>query len=345
MTAPKADLRVAVIGVGVMGADHVARLSTRTSGARVAVVNDHLPAKAAQLAATIPGCRAVEDPLAAIADPDVDAVVLASPGPAHHEQLLACLQHRKPVLCEKPLATDSDTALDVVRREAALGLRLIQVGFMRRFDDEYRQLKAVLDAGELGRPLLMHCVHRNRDVHAGFDSAMVVRDSLVHEVDVVRFLLDEEIASIQIVCPATNPGAPAGLQDPQVAILRTASGRHVDVELFVTTGVGYEVRTEVVGERGSALIGLEVGLVRKSADGGWGGGIAADFRGRFSRAYDIQVQRWVDAVAAGARTGDHIDGPGAWDGYAAAAVCAAGVRSLETGRAEPVALAAREASQ
>lgn len=155
------DLRVAVVGVGIMGADHVARLTSKISGAHVAVVNDYLTEKAEQIAAGIPGCRVIADPLDAIADAHIDAVVLATPGPTHDKQLLACLEHGKPVLCEKPLTTDAETSLEVVKREAELGKRLIQVGFMRRFDHEYAALKAMLDSGELGRPLLLHCAHRN----------------------------------------------------------------------------------------------------------------------------------------------------------------------------------------
>jgi len=331
------ELRIGVLGVGVMGADHVARITSKISGARVSVVNDYLTEKAEQIAQSVPGCRAIADPLDAIADPDVDAVLLATPGPTHEKQLLACLEHDKPVLCEKPLTTDVATSLEVVKREAELGKRLIQVGFMRRFDHEYAQLKALLDGGELGRPLVMHCAHRNPVVPPNFDSSMIVKDSLVHEVDVTRFLLDEEITSIQIIKPEPNPGAPVGLQDPQIAILRTESGRHVDVELFVTTGVAYEVRTEVVGELGSAMIGLDVGLIHKAAPGRWGGQITPGFRERFGQAYDTEIQRWVDAV----RSGVNVDGPTAWDGYAAAAVCAAGVRSLESGERVAVDLAER----
>ena len=331
------DLRIAVLGVGMMGADHVARITSRISGAQVAVVNDYMPEKAAEVAAAVPGTRVANDPFDAIADDDVDAILLATPGPTHEKQLLACLEQGKPVLCEKPLTTDSASSLEVARREAALGTPLIQVGFMRRFDPEYQQLKALIDGGELGQPLVMHCVHRNAAVPPSFDSAMVVRDSLVHEVDVTRFLLDEEIASVQIIKPMPNRGAPRGLQDPQIAIFQTVSGRHVDVEVFVTTGVAYEVRTEVVGELGSATIGLNLGLVRKSAPGTWGGRITPGFRERFGIAYDIEVQRWVDAV----RSGVNVDGPTAWDGYAAAAVCEAGVRSLETGERVNVELAER----
>jgi len=331
------DLRIAVLGVGMMGADHVARITGRISGARVAVVNDYLPEKAAEVAAAVPGARVAIDPFDAVAADDVDAVLLATPGPVHEKQLLACLEHRKPVLCEKPLTTEVETSLEVVRREAELEKPLIQLGFMRRFDPEYQQLKALIDGGELGRPLVMHCVHRNPAVPPSFNSAMIVKDSLVHEVDVTRFLFGEEIASVQIIRPAANPAAPAGLQDPQIAIFQTASGRHIDVELFVTTGVAYEVRTEVVGELGSATIGLDVGLVRKSSPGVWGGRLTPGFRERFGTAYDIEVQRWVDAV----RSGVNVDGPTAWDGYAAAAVCAAGVRALESGERVTVELAER----
>lgn len=333
------ELRIAVLGIGVMGADHVARITSRIAGARVSVVNDYLTEKAEQIAESVPGARVAGDPLDSIAADDVDAVLLATPGPTHEKQLLACLEHRKPVLCEKPLTTDVDSALAVVRREAELGIRLIQVGFMRRFDPEYQQLKALIDGGELGRPLVLHCVHRNPSVPTGFDSPMVVKDSLVHEVDVTRFLLGEEITSVQIITPAPNPAAPHGLQDPQIAIFSTAGGAHVDAEVFVTTGVAYEVRTEVVGELGSATIGLDVGLISKTSQGRWGGQISPGFRERFGPAYDIELQRWVDAVRTGAGTGNYVDGPTAWDGYAAAAVCAAGVRSLETGERVEVQLA------
>ncbi|KAA0103763.1 Gfo/Idh/MocA family protein [Mycolicibacterium sp. P1-5] len=336
------DLRVAVLGVGIMGADHVARLTSKISGAQVTVVNDYLAEKAERIAAGIPGCRVIADPLDAIADAGVDAVVLATPGPTHEKQLLACLEHSKPVLCEKPLTTDMETSLEVVKREAELGKRLIQVGFMRRFDREYAALKAMLDSGQLGRPLVLHCAHRNPAVPPSFDSAMIVRDSLVHEVDVTRFLFDEEIVSIQIITPSANPAAPEGLADPQIAIMRTASGKHVDVELFVTTGVAYEVRAEVVAEKGSAIIGLDVGLVRKTAPGNWGGQITPGFRERFGAAYDTEFQRWVDAVRKGSSTGNYTDGPSAWDGYAAAAVCEAGVQSLNNGRPVDVTMVSRD---
>jgi myo-inositol 2-dehydrogenase/D-chiro-inositol 1-dehydrogenase len=337
---PTGELRVAVLGVGMMGADHVARLHSRISGARVVVVSDAFTEKAEQVAADVPGCQVIGDPLAAIAHPGVDAVVIASPGQFHEEQVLACIDRGIPVLCEKPLTMDAASSLALVRAEdayaARTGRRLVQVGFMRRFDPEYAQLRALIASGEIGEPLVVHCAHRNAAVPPTFTSEMMISDSVVHEVDVARFLLDEEITAVTVLRPRATRHAVAGESDPLLVVFEMSSGRIVDVECFVSTGVGYEVRTEVVAEDGNAMIGLDLGLVRQSR--GPSGAtrstaIAPDFRQRFGRAYDIELQRWADAARRGT-----IDGPGAWDGYAASAVCTAGVEALRSGRRTDVRL-------
>jgi len=319
------DLRIAVLGVGMMGAFHVDALSRRVRGAKVAVVNDFLADKAAEVASVV-GARAESDPMAAINDSDVDAVLLASPGAAHAEQLNACLDRGIPVLCEKPLTTDIASAHAIVQKEKALGKQLIQVGFMRRFDPEYTALQKLIADGGLGKPLMVHCAHRNPAVGDHFNSEFMIRDSVVHEVDSARFLLGEELTSVEVIRGASTSNAPHGVHDPMLVIFETESGALVTVESFVRTGVAYEVRTEVVGERGSALIGLDQNLQVKSTDGRWGGAITPSFVERFGQAYDIELQRWVDAAKAGT-----IDGPSAWDGYAAVAVCEAGVQALRSG--------------
>ncbi|WP_375432706.1 Gfo/Idh/MocA family protein [uncultured Friedmanniella sp.] len=328
------DLRIAVLGVGMMGAFHADALSSRIRGSRVSVVSDFFADKAAEVAGRVGG-RVETDPIAAINADDVDAVLIASPGQAHDEQVNACLDRGVPVLCEKPLTTAVASARAIVDREAALGTPLIQVGFMRRFDPEYVALKKLITDGGLGNPLLVHCTHRNPDVPPHFNSEFMIRDSVVHEVDVARFLLDEEIVSVQVIRGVATSAAPAGTSDPMIVVFETASGRIVTDEIYVRTGVAYEVRTEVVGERGSATIGLDQNLVVKTTDGRWGGSITPGFVERFGIAYDIELQRWVDA----ARTGT-IDGPGAWDGYAAVAVCEAGVEAVLTGQKVAVDLGA-----
>lgn len=332
------DLRIAVLGVGRMGEFHVDALNRRIKGATVTVVNDFFPGKA-QLIADQIGARMVIDPIEAINDREVDAVLIASPGAAHDEQVNACLDAGKPVLCEKPLTTDIDSAYAIVKKEAALGRQLIQVGFMRRFDAEYVALKQLITDGGLGNPLMIHCTHRNPDAPAHFTSEFAVRDSVVHEVDITRFLLDEEIVSVQVVSGLATTKAPEGVADPMMVIFHTQSGRIVTDEISVRTGVAYEVRTEVVGELGSAFIGLDQNLVVKTSDGRWSGPISPGFIERFGTAYDVELQHWVRAAAKGT-----IDGPGAWDGYAAAAVCEAGVQAVRSGQKTSVQLGSRPVS-
>ena len=114
-TAPPQDVRIGVIGVGRMGADHVERISRRIKGARVAVVSDYLRETAEKVAVTAPGSRVVDTWEEVVAAEDVDAVLIASPGQFHREQVLACIDVGKPVLCEKPLAMNPSDAYDVVR--------------------------------------------------------------------------------------------------------------------------------------------------------------------------------------------------------------------------------------
>lgn len=329
-----ADLRVALIGAGMMGAFHADALSTRIRGASVTVVSDYDGGRARAVADRA-GARVEDDPIAAIRADDVDAVLIASPGAAHEEQVRACLERGIPALCEKPLTTDIDSARAIVQQEAVLDGPLIQIGFMRRFDAEYQALEKLIRDGELGRPLLLHCTHRNPSVPDFFDSEYMIRDSVVHEVDVARFLLGEEITTVSVLRGAATGAAPEGTSDPMIVIFETESGCIVTDEIYVRTSVAYEVRTEVVGEHGSAMIGLDTNLVRTSTDGRRGGRLTPSFVERFGPAYDAELQRWVEAAKRGT-----IDGPGTWDGYAAVAVCEAGVEALRSGQKVPVRLLA-----
>jgi myo-inositol 2-dehydrogenase/D-chiro-inositol 1-dehydrogenase len=321
-------LRVGVIGVGLMGAAHAERLAFRIGNATLVAVADPDRARAEALAARYPGVRVVDDALELIADDGVDAVLVASPGFVHTEQLLACLKAGKYALCEKPLTMDAESSMQVLEAERANGRPLIQVGFMRRFDPEYVTLKELLDSGELGKLLLVHNVHRNKDVPDTFRSEMIVRDSLVHEVDVCRWLFGEEIVEITVHSPLATSRAAEGVVDPQVAVFRMAGGGMATNEVFVKCAVGYEVRCEASAELGNATVGLGGGVLVRSANR-WGGTVPDDFRVRFAAAYDYEVQAWVDASRRG-----EVTGPTTWDGYASTVVCEAGMESLRTG--EPV---------
>ncbi len=316
------DLRVGLVGAGKMGADHARRIHERVSNAELVAIGDPDLDRASRAASGIEGCRTHGDPAEVISSSDVDAVVLATPGATHEPLLLAAIERGIPVLCEKPLTPDSKSALRVVEAERAAGRRLVQVGFMRRFDPEYRELKRLLDAGDFGRPLLMHCAHRNPSTPPEFTDEMMVFDSAVHEFDTTRWLLDEEIAAVTVRHPRRSVTAPEALRDPKLITIESAGGVVVDVELFVNCGFGYQVRCEAVCERGTALVGGSAGIFSHT-EGRWGGDITEDFRDRFAQAFDLEFQRWVHAAREGG-----IDGAGAWDGYAAAAVCEAGLSAL-----------------
>jgi myo-inositol 2-dehydrogenase/D-chiro-inositol 1-dehydrogenase len=328
-------LGVGVIGVGMIGQDHIRRLTHVLSGARVAAVTDVDLDRARTVADDVPGAVLHAGGQDLIADPDVDAVVVTSWGPTHEEYVLACIAAGKQVFCEKPLATTEEACARIVEAEVAAGRRLVMVGFMRRYDPQYRAMKEVVTGGEIGLPLLMHAAHRNPSVPSHFTSDMIINDSTVHDIDVARWMFDDEIAAITVLKPRVSSKAAPGFNDPLLVLLQMRSGVLVDVEAMVNAGFGYDIRGEVVCEDGTVELSESAGALVKSA-GRFAGRVPADWRERFVRAFDTEFQAWIDAVTAGGTTG-----PSAWDGYAATVACETGLAALHSGERVPVVLRER----
>jgi myo-inositol 2-dehydrogenase/D-chiro-inositol 1-dehydrogenase len=329
-------LDIGVVGTGMMGQDHVQRLATSVPHAKVVAVSDVNLEQAKRVGESV-AARVYSDGHDLIADDQVQAVLIASPGSTHEEFTLACIAAGKPVLCEKPLAPTIDACLRVLEAEAARPKRLVQVGFMRRYDDGFKAMKDRLDDGRVGRALLLHCRHRNPSVPPGFTSDMMITDSVVHDIDVTRWLLGQEIVAASVFKPRPSSRAPEGLQDPQMVLLETAEGVLVDVESFVNCQFGYDIRYELVGETGTISLG-ELAGVQLRQQGEHRGPIPADWRERFGVAYQRELQEWVTGVLQG-----QITGPSAWDGYATTAVAEAAVQSLTDGRRTTVDLVDRPA--
>ena len=331
-------VRVGVIGTGMIGQDHIRRVSQVLTGGEIVAVTDVDAARAGRVAAGLPAATAYPAGRDLIADGGVDAVLVASWGAAHEEHVLAAISAGKPVFCEKPLAPTGEACLRIVEAEMAAGRRLVQVGFMRRYDAGYHALKSALEAGEIGTPLLMHCAHRNPSAPPyGFTTEMMVTDSAVHEIDLVRWLFGEDIVATNVLKPRRSSKGSVELHDPLIVLLETASGVLVDVEVFVNATYGYDIRGEIVGERGTVALAEAGGAVLKQ-EGRRSGRVPADWRERFSRAYDAELQDWLKAVAAGS-----CSGPSAWDGYAAAAAAESCLEALRTGRRTAVSLPERPA--
>ena len=325
-------VRVGVIGVGMIGQDHIRRLTRVLSGVDVVAVSDVDAERARTVADGLRDAQVFGTGEELVAADRVDAVVVCSWGETHEQYVLAALAAGKPVFCEKPLATTADACLRILAEETRLGRRLVQVGYMRRYDAAYRALREVVHSGAIGLPLLMHCTHRNPGVPAYYRKESAITDTAVHEIDLVRWLFDEEIAAATVLVPRRSRNG-GELQDPLVLLLEMASGLLVDVEISVNIRYGYDIRGEVVGEDGTASLG-EASPVRVRRAGLASDRVPVDWRERFVRAYDVELQEWVDAVA-----GDGELGPSSWDGYAAAVVSDAALEAMRTGARVPVSLA------
>jgi myo-inositol 2-dehydrogenase / D-chiro-inositol 1-dehydrogenase len=318
-------LRVGVIGTGMIGQDHIRRLTQVVSGAAVVAVSDANELVAKEVASRLPDAAVHATGEELIADEAVDAVLVCSWGPTHEDYVLAAIAAGKPVFCEKPLVTTTEACRTILDAEVAHGGRLVQVGFMRRFDESYRALKRVIESGRIGAPLIYFSGHRNPSVPDHYTKDMAIVDTAVHDFDVTRWLLGEELAAIRVV--AAKPNSLGGdLQDPLLMILETESGVLVNVETSVNVRYGYDIRGEVVGETGTAAL-ADRGLVVLRTGNQAGVRVPEDWRERFITAYDVEFQEWIDAVSAGRGA----TGPSAWDGYAAQVVCDAGVEALYSG--------------
>lgn len=313
------QLRIGLIGAGAMGADHARTIATSVPAGRVTVVHDFADAAARDLAAEI-GAEVAGSAEDLIGSPDVDAVIIASPDPTHAPLATAAIAAGTPVLCEKPLGVSTAESLGVVEAEAAAGRRLVTVGFMRRFDPGYTALRRLVHDGGLGTPRMVHNVHRNRVGHPSATTEGIVVNSMIHELDVVPWLLDSPVASIEVMSPLDD-----GFRDPQLAVLRLADGTLATVEVFIEAAYGYDVRCEVVGTDGAAELAAPTTLTH-SIRGLTGAPVPPDFRPRFAEAYRLELTEWTASVLDG-----HPVGPSAWDGHVANLVAAAGVASLRTG--------------
>ncbi len=313
------QLRVAVVGAGRMGYDHIQRIHRRTEGALLSAVVDIDQAKAQQAVEGIEGARVYTDFLKVIDSGNIDAVLVATPGFLHAPVLQPALEAGLPILCEKPLTPDSASSYQIVEAEAALGKKLIQVGFMRRFDGGYRTIRAAVEAGLEGQLLQLDCEHINPFVPDSYSGSNLIDDTVVHEFDGVRYLTGEEIKSVQVLAGKKSSYASGELQDPAKIVMQTESGVLVTVSTHVTSQYGYSVTTKAVFEKNHLSVG--------------NGLVSASFEPRFVDAYDQEVQAWVNA----ARKGEHT-GPSAWDGYAAAVCCEAGLAALSSGDTQEVVL-------
>lgn len=287
-------VRVGIVGVGIMGADHARKINGSISGAEVSAVADFDAGRASSVAAELRDASVSADGFALIADDSVDAVIVASHDSTHAELVHAAVAANKPVLCEKPLAPTAAECRGII---AAQGDRdLITVGFMRRFDPAYTELERAASVERIGERLVAHCVSRNVQAGPGGSSATIT-NSAIHELDIMPWLLGSPITEVSWHAGRTSKHS--GIrQDPQIMLLRTESDVLITLELFVNARYGYDTRCEIVGEDGVASFAVPAHVVvdsglRRSID------YPLDWIPRYSEAYRLELQEWVDSIEQG----------------------------------------------
>lgn len=315
------ELRFGIIGCGAIGREHCRRIIEKVPGATVVAVSDYVPEAAESLAAQY-GLRSFgNDCDGMIKDPEVDVVLITSIDPTHHDYVMKTLAEEKWCFCEKPLSQNAADCEEIIRREQQLGKRMVQVGFMRHYDKGYAEMKRIIDSGELGAPLLIKACHRNVFQGPGFQTENGVTNVAIHELDICRWLLDDEYEDVQCVRVRQSANSTKGYDNPQVMLMRTKKGCFIDVEVQVADGYGYDIQCEVVCENGTVKLPDPYAVVCRSRPDpnrqpGATMPILTDWKERFIEAYDIELCDFVQAVHNGKLTG-----PSAWDGYVA---CVAG---------------------
>jgi len=319
-------LRIGVIGTGTIGREHARRITNTLTGGKIVAVTDVITEQAKMTVETLNlDAKVYDSGHELIKAQDVDAIIVTSWGPTHEEFVLASIAVGKPVFCEKPLATTAEGCMRIVEAEVSHGKKLVQVGFMRRYDRGYRALKEVVDTDKIGEPLIIHCAHRNPEVGESYMTDMAITDTVIHEIDVLRWLINDDYVSAQVVMPKKTRNACSHLSDPQIVLLETTTGIRIDVEVFVNARYGYDIQCEIVGETGIAKLPEPSSVIIRN-EAKLSTEILTDWKQRFIDSYDVELQEWMNDTAKG-----EMNGPTAWDGYAAAVAADACVKAQQGG--------------
>ena len=317
------ELKIGVVGVGAIGRTHIERVNKKLKGGYIVAVADDNVEFGAKIAEQY-DCEFFESGEEMINSNKIDAVIVSNLDELHEKYVMAAIKANKYVFCEKPLAPKKDGCKRIVEAEVKLGKKLVQVGFMRRYDSGYVQLKNLIANRTYGEPLMIHCAHRNYSSGENYTTPMSVENSMIHEIDVIRWLLNEDYATAEVVFTKKTKYAHEKLQDPQIMILTTKSGVRIDVEAFINSHYGYDIKCEVCCEEG--ILNLpEPSNVMVRNDASRITPICKDWSERFVEAYNIELQAWIDATKE-----DYVDGPTAWDGYVASVTASAASIARET---------------
>ena len=293
-------LNVGVLGVGEMGKRHAENLRRLVPEARVVGVADVDVGRAGRVAEELEIDRSFNSLDAMLEDRSIQAVIIATPDKFHAQAIRLAAAAKKHILCEKPLATTLADARSALEAVAAAGVQL-QIGFMRRYDPAYQAARQRIEAGEIGEPVIFKSVGRDKEApplsfYKASLNGMVFFNNTIHDFDLARWLMDDEISEVQAYgTVAIRPEvAQYGDLVAGVVNLKYRHGAIGNIESYVQAVYGYDVRTEIVGSRGSIFVGTLQGspCFSLTAEGGKRA-LADHFLTRFVDAYLAEVRDFV----------------------------------------------------
>jgi myo-inositol 2-dehydrogenase/D-chiro-inositol 1-dehydrogenase len=255
----KADIQIGIIGSGRIGQIHARNLCQMIPEARVTAISDPMIDLARQCAERYGIDRVLAEPADLLAIPEIDAVVICSPTGTHADLISAAAQAGKHIFCEKPIALDLNTIDAALAAVAQAGVKL-QIGFNRRFDPGFAHARAAVAKGQIGTPHLVRITSRDPelpplDYIRGSGGLFV--DMTIHDFDMSRFILGEEITEVYAVGGAlVDPAvAKAGDIDTAVITLNYGSGAYAVIDNSRQAVYGYDQRLEVFGSEGCIVVG------------------------------------------------------------------------------------------
>ena len=327
-------LNIGLLGCGRIGQVHALSIA-HMDGVRITALADAFPDAAAAIA-TKTGAK-VMDAEAVIASADVDAVIIATPTDTHYDLIHAAARAGKAIFCEKPVDMSADRIRDCIEVVTQAGVPFM-TAFNRRFDPNFATLQARLRAGEIGQVELVTIMSRDPSpppISYIERSGGIFRDMMIHDFDMARFLLGQDVVQVfavgsSLVDPAIGV---AGDVDTAAVTLTTASGAICQITNSRRATYGYDQRVEVHGAGGMLRAGnvLENTVQSATAAGFSAAPAQHFFLERYEAAYRIELTQFAQAVAKGTTVSPNIH-----DGLAAQLMADAAAQSLATG--QPVAL-------
>ena len=296
---------IGLLGVGEMGRRHAENLRHRVPNAFLAAIADVNLTRARQTASELEIDHAFGSLEAMLEHKDVDAVVIATPDKFHASAIEATAAVGKNMLCEKPLAlslTDAQKALDAVAKAAVQ----LQVGFMRRYDPAYSAAMQRIEAGEIGTPVVFKSVGRDKDgpplsSYQPLINGMLFYTNSIHDFDLARWMTQDEVSEVHAFTTVAIRPEVAQFGDvvAGVANLKFNRGAIGNVESYAQALYGYDVRTEIVGSKGSIFVGstnrTPVAFMTTS---GSSQPLADHFLSTFADAYLAEIRDFADRIAS-----------------------------------------------